>query len=116
MTWREDYIPDELKHWDKIIVQDNAEFPKEFVEQRKKQYYTEYVMKYLSDWVGYASETWFDVNCISVDPNTIITVGKNKENIKQLEKYDINVVVWNYRHRYFWDGVAHCCTQDISRI
>ena len=73
-------------------------------------------MKYLSDWVGYASETWFDVNCISVDPNTIITVGKNKENIKQLEKYDINVVVWNYRHRYFWDGGAHCCTQDISRI
>ena len=116
LTWREDYIPDELKHWDKIIVQDNAEFPKEFVEQRKKQYYTEYVMKYLSDWVGYASETWFDVNCISVDPNTIITVGKNKENIKQLEKYDINVVVWNYRHRYFWDGGAHCCTQDISRI
>tara|TARA_B100001029_G_C15064017_1_gene461719 strand:- start:5374 stop:6366 length:993 start_codon:yes stop_codon:yes gene_type:complete len=115
LTWREDYIPKELTNWDKIIVRDNAEFPKQFVEQRKKQYYSEYVMKYLSDWVGYASETWFDVNCISVDSNTIITVGKNLENIKQLEKFGIEVVIWDYRHRYFWDGGAHCCTQDISR-
>ena len=115
LTWREDYIPKELQNWDKIIVRDNAEFPKEFVEQRKRQYYSEYVMKYLSDWVGYSNETWFDVNCISVDPNTIITVGKNLENIKQIEKYGIDVIVWDYRHRYFWDGGAHCCTQDVSR-
>ena len=72
-------------------------------------------MKYLSDWVGYSNETWFDVNCVSVDPNTIITVGKNLENIKQIEKYGIDVIVWDYRHRYFWDGGAHCCTQDVSR-
>ena len=52
LTWREDYIPKELQNWDKIIVRDNAEFPKEFVEQRKRQYYSEYVMKYLSDWVS----------------------------------------------------------------
>ena len=39
----------------------------------------------------------------------------NKNGIKQIEKYGIDVIVWDYRHRYFWDGGAHCCTQDISR-
>jgi hypothetical protein len=116
LTWREEYIPEELSHWDRIIVKDNAKFPKEFVIQKKQQYYSDYVMKYLSDWVGFAKESWFDVNCISVNPSTIITVGHNLENIKQIEKFGIDVVVWNHRHRYFWDGGAHCCTQDIRRM
>ena len=115
LTWREEYIPEELKNWDKIIVTDNAKFPTEFVNTKKQPFYTNYVMKYLSDWVGYSKETWFDVNCISVDENTIITCGYNKENIDKLKKYNIDVIIWDYRHRYFWDGGAHCCTQDIKR-
>ena len=34
---------------------------------------------------------------------------------KKLEKHGIDVIVWDYRHRYFWDGGAHCCTQDTVR-
>jgi len=115
MTWREKFIPEELKNWDKIIIKDNSKFPKEFKETRKKRFYTDYVMKYLSDWVGYSKETWFDVNCLSVDENTIITTGNDIENIKNIEKHQIDVITWNHRHRYFWDGGAHCCSQDISR-
>lgn len=115
MTWREKFIPEELKSWDKIIVTDNAKYPEEFLETQKKRFYSEYVMKYLSDWVGYSQETWFDVNCLSVNESTIITTGKDKENIKKLEKHGIDVIVWDYRHRYFWDGGAHCCTQDTVR-
>ena len=73
MTWREDFIPKELKSWDKIIVTDNAKYPKEFKNTKKQRFYSEYVMKYLSDWVGYSQETWFDVNCLSVNENTIVT-------------------------------------------
>ena len=72
-------------------------------------------MKYLNEWVGYSSETWFDVNCLSVDENTIVSTGNDLENIRVLESHGINVVNWNYRHRYFWDGGTHCCTQDTVR-
>jgi glycine amidinotransferase len=115
MTWREDFIPEEFKSWDKIIVKDNAQLPEEFKKTRKQRFYSDYVLKYLSDWVGYSEETWFDVNCLSIDENTIVTTGKDKENIKQLENYGFDVVRWNHRHRYFWDGGAHCCTQDLER-
>ena len=116
MTWREDFIPDELKSWNKIIVTDNAKYPDEFKRTKKQRFYSEYVMKYLSDWVGYSQETWFDVNCLSVDENTIITTGHDKDNIKKLERFGFDVIIWNYRHRYFWDGGAHCCTQDTVRL
>lgn len=115
MTWREDFIPKELKSWDKIIIKDNAKLPEKFKKTKKQRFYSDYVLKYLSDWVGYASETWFDVNCFSINENLIITTGHDKENIRQLEKYGIDVIEWNHRHRYFWDGGAHCCTQDIER-
>jgi glycine amidinotransferase/scyllo-inosamine-4-phosphate amidinotransferase 1 len=115
MTWREDFIPKELKSWDKIIITDNAKFPKEFKNTKKQRFYSDYVMKYLSDWTGHSQETWFDVNCFSVNEKTVITTGQDKENIKKLERYGIDVIVWNYRHRYFWDGGAHCCTQDTVR-
>lgn len=115
LTWRKDFIPDELKSWDKIIVSDNAQFSKEFKNTKKQRFYSDYVMKYLSDWVGYSQETWFDVNCLSVNESTIITTGHDKENIKKLETLGFDVIIWNYRHRYFWDGGAHCCTQDTVR-
>ncbi len=115
MTWREDFIPEELKSWDKIIIKDNAKYPEEFKNTRKERFYSDYVMKYLSDWVGYSRETWFDVNCLSVDESTIITTGHDKDNIKKLESFGLDVIKWNYRHRYFWDGGAHCCTQDTVR-
>ena len=115
MTWREDFIPNELKSWDKIIVTDNAQYPEEFKNTKKQRFYSEYVMKYLSDWVGYSQETWFDVNCLSVNENTLITTGKDLENIKKLESFGFDVIIWNYRHRYFWDGGTHCCTQDTVR-
>ena len=58
-------------------------------------------MKYLSDWVGYSQETWLDVNCLSVNENTLITTGKDLENIKKLESFGFDVIIWNYRHSIF---------------
>ena len=115
MARRDLFIPDELQNWEKIIIKDNAKFPEEYLSTKKQHFYTDYVMKYLNEWVGYSAETWFDVNCLSVDENTIVSTGNDLENIKILESHGINVVNWNYRHRYFWDGGTHCCTQDTVR-
>ncbi len=74
-----------------------------------------YVDTYLSDWVGYISETVFDVNCLVLDEENVIFSAENLEVFKFCDKHKINPIVSPLRHQYFWDGGISCCTQDIRR-
>lgn len=65
--------------------------------------------------VGECFETNFDVNVLSLDHNTTMTSGKNLEAEAELKKFGIETVVAPIRHRWFWDGGAHCCTVDLVR-
>lgn len=75
----------------------------------------EFVNTWLSDWVGFVEETVFDVNMLSIDPNTIICNNANKEVFEHFKKHKVEPIVFNFRHRYFWDGGIHCITQDLYR-
>ena len=35
--------------------------------------------------------------------------------VKKLEEYGITPHIFNFRHRYFWDGGIHCITLDLDR-
>ncbi len=74
-----------------------------------------FVNTWLNDWVGYVEETVFDVNMLSVDENTIICNNYNKDVFKHFKKHKVEPIVFNFRHRYFWDGGVHCITQDLYR-
>jgi N-dimethylarginine dimethylaminohydrolase len=74
-----------------------------------------FVNTWLNDWVGYVEETVFDVNMLSVDENTIICNNYNKEVFEHFKKHKVEPVVFNFRHRWFWDGGIHCITQDLYR-
>ncbi len=74
-----------------------------------------FVNTWLRDWVGYVEETVFDVNMLSIDENTIICNNYNKEVFNFLKKHHVEPVVFNFRHRYFWDSGVHCVTQDLYR-
>jgi hypothetical protein len=75
----------------------------------------EFVNTWLNDWVGYVEETVFDVNMLSIDQNTIICNNYNKEVFTHFKKHKVEPIVFNFRHRYFWDGGIHCITQDLYR-
>ena len=75
----------------------------------------EFMNTWLKDWVGYVEETVFDVNMLSIDENTIICNNYNKEVFDFFKKHRVEPVVFNFRHRYFWDGGIHCITQDLYR-
>jgi len=75
----------------------------------------EFVNTWLNDWVGYVEETVFDVNMLSIDENTIICNNYNKEVFEYFKKHKVEPIVYNFRHRYFWDGGVHCITQDLYR-
>jgi len=75
----------------------------------------EFVNTWLNDWVGYVEETVFDVNMLSIDQNTIICNNYNKEVFDHFKQHKVEPIVFNFRHRYFWDGGVHCITQDLYR-
>ena len=75
----------------------------------------DFVNTWMDDWVGYVEETVFDVNMLSIDQNTIICNNYNKEVFAHFKKHKVEPIIFNFRHRYFWDGGIHCITQDLYR-
>ena len=77
--------------------------------------FTEYVNTYLNKWTGYVAETVFDVNCLVLDESNVIFSAYNKTVFDFCEHHQINPIICELRHSYFWDGGISCCTQDIRR-
>lgn len=77
--------------------------------------FAHFVDQYLSKWVGYVSDTVFDVNCLVLDEENVIFSAYNKQVFDYCEKHKINPIISELRHSYFWDGGVSCCTQDIRR-
>ena len=75
----------------------------------------EFVNTWLKEWVGFVEETVFDVNMLSIDQNTVICNSHNKEIADHFKKHKVEPIIFNFRHRYFWDGGIHCITQDLYR-
>jgi hypothetical protein len=115
MTWNKKWVPAEMQNWDIIEVSDDHVMPEDFLNTRKRRFYTEYVSKWLDHWVGYADESVFDVNVLSLDENTVVCTGRNDDAFRRMERHGIEPIVWRFRHQYFWDGGIHCLTSDIHR-
>jgi hypothetical protein len=62
----------------------------------------------------YASK-WVGMNCLSVDPNTVIMDSAQTTIIKDLEALDITVIPLNLRHSRTLGGSFHCVTLDLIR-
>ncbi len=77
--------------------------------------FRDFVDSYLSRWVGFVSETVFDVNCLVLDESHVIFSAYNREVFDFCQRHGIEPIISELRHSYFWDGGISCCTQDIRR-
>ena len=77
--------------------------------------FTDFVNTYLKKWTGFVAETVFDVNCLVLDENHVIFSAYNKQVFDFCRKHQIEPIISELRHNYFWDGGISCCTQDIRR-
>ncbi len=83
--------------------------------QTPTEQFSDFVDRYLNNWVGFVEETVFDVNCLVLDEENVIFSAYNKQVFDFCEKHKINPIICELRHSYFWDGGVSCCTQDIRR-
>lgn len=77
--------------------------------------FAKFVDTYLRDWVGFVSETVFDVNCLVLDEQNVIFSAYNKDVFDFCRQHGIEPHICELRHSYFWDGGISCCTQDLRR-
>lgn len=75
----------------------------------------EVIETYLIQFVGFVEETCFEVNMLMIDSKNAIAFSYNSLLEKTLQRYGIALHIVPFRHRYFWDGGAHCVTCDIDR-
>jgi len=117
MIHDESLVPKEMQDWDRIVV-DKHELPQHVKNRIRNDFYNEVIMKDMPHWVGFEylpMETIFDVNVVSIDENTVITNGYNKEIFNKCKKYGIECIPFDFRHRFFWDCGIHCITLDLAR-
>lgn len=107
-------IPKELSNWSVVEI-DHKPVPKYFTEMQNRGFYRDYVKTWLNTWIGYVEETTFDLNGLSIDPNTFITTGYDKSMTAKMKTHGVEVIPFNFRHRYFFDSGLHCVTLDLAR-
>lgn len=77
--------------------------------------FNDHVIQHALDWVGDFTETYFEVNSLSIDENNLLVMGEHEPLFRELERQGITVHSVPFRTRTFWDGGLHCLTLDIRR-
>lgn len=87
-------LPDVLKSWDKIWVEDCV--ARDF-----------YQYPYASKWIG--------MNTLSINPHTVMVDALQTDLISRIEQYSMDVVPLHLRHSRTLGGGFHCVTLDLHR-
>ena len=77
--------------------------------------FNQHIIDHALDWVGCYTETFFELNCLVIDPANVIMLAENETLARDLEQHGITVHWVPFRARSFWDGAMHCLTVDIRR-
>lgn len=77
--------------------------------------FVKFVSDWLNKWIGEVEETVFEVNMLSVSPDTILCLNKNEHVQSHLRSVGLTPIHCRFRNRHFWDGGLHCLTLDTVR-
>ena len=103
----------EFKNWREIKAITNGEWWLPDAKNNPKL--VNFVKEWLYKWVGYIEETSFEVNMLSINENTILSLNYQKDVHDKLKQHKIEPIYCRFRHRNFWDGGLHCLTVDTVR-
>lgn len=124
IDWQE-FFP----NWNVLTIEDDRNiYCKEWLIERKinqgkwwipgqenNNELSKFVNKWLSNWVGFASETVFSLNALIINDSHVVINTHNKEVIQFLKNNNIEAIIAPQRHQHFWDNGIHCMTLDLYR-
>ena len=61
------------------------------------------------------SSVWLSMNCLVLDPETVIVEGSEVNQQEQMDKLGMNVIPVHIRDAYAFGGGLHCSTADVYR-
>lgn len=97
-------------------VSDNKWWIKDFEKLPNSGKVGDLINTFFSNWFGYSEETYFEINCLTIDPNTTMAIGDDKTLNTILNKvHNHQVINMQFRHRWFFDQGLHCLTTDLKR-
>lgn len=77
--------------------------------------FNDHIVQHAQDWVGNYTETYFELNCLSINEHNVVMLAENHKLAEDLAWRGITVHWVPFRTRSFWDGGVHCLTVDIRR-
>lgn len=77
--------------------------------------FNQHIIDHALDWVGCYTETFFELNCLVIDPSNVVMLAENPVLAEDLDRRGIKVHWVPFRARSFWDGAMHCLTVDVRR-
>ncbi len=77
--------------------------------------FNDHIIQHALDWVGCYTETYFELNCLVINPSNVLMLSHNEPLAETLHRHGITVHWVPFRTRSFWDGAMHCLTLDIRR-
>ena len=116
--WDVCYLAEEswhkVKHWQDLKKANSGKWW--LAGEESNTEFTDFVEKWLQDWVGYCEESVFDVNVLMLDEHHCVVNNLNNKKVNAfLKKHKIEPVHVPWRHRFFWDGGIHCITLELIR-
>ena len=61
------------------------------------------------------SSVWLSMNCLVLDPKTVICEASEVYQMEQMDKLGMNVIPVSFRDAYPFGGGLHCATADVYR-
>lgn len=116
-NWEVYHIPDQswnaLSNWrrNKHANQEKWWVP----DKENNKDFCNFVDSWISHWLGYASESVFDVNMLMLDEKSVLVNNYHRGLFDWFKKHHIEPIIAPLRHRFFWDGGLHCITSDLYR-
>lgn len=116
----ETWVPEVLRN-KKIVEVDGLFEPfdyQKFIKEThsiKDVFSTEWLQKWLSEWLGYSQDVAFETNVLVVDSHNVIFSTEQPGVFEVLKSLGVNCHVCKIRHGMFWEAGIHCLTLDISR-
>lgn len=111
-----DKLPDFFDRWEKIYVEPVTAQPLHKKHAyRHKKFHPVIAQSFYNFLETCTEETYFELNSLSINENTVLFTGVHKDLFNQLEKKGVTCVPISWKATTFWDTGVHCATNELER-